>query len=237
VILGVHTPEFAFEREPSNVSRAVRDLGLRYPVALDSDYGTWNAWGNRYWPAKYFVDRRGHVRYGHFGEGDYAHSEQVIRQLLAEGGSMPAQTAQVAHADAASSAAITPETYLGYERLNREQQYVGIEPKPDVVARYRFPETLGPSQFAYAGRWRVEAERIVARGRDARLRLRFRARDVHLVLGGRGAVSVRLNGTPVRTVRVTEDRLYTLLRLPKPSEGLLELRFSPGVQAYAFTFG
>jgi cytochrome c biogenesis protein CcdA/thiol-disulfide isomerase/thioredoxin len=237
VIVGVHTPEFAFEHELSNVRRAVRELGLRYPVVQDNDFGTWNAWGNRYWPAKYFVDRRGHVRFAHFGEGEYERSEEVIRELLAEGGGAPAGSAGAVRADTASGEAGTPETYLGWGRLDADT-YAGTPVRPDVLARYRFPEReLGLNGLAYEGLWRVESERIVAGEPGARLRLRFRARDVHLVLGGRGEVEVRLDGTRVRRVRVAEDRLYTLLRLPVVRDGLLELRFDRGVEAYAFTFG
>jgi cytochrome c biogenesis protein CcdA/thiol-disulfide isomerase/thioredoxin len=234
-IVGVHTPEFAFEHELGNVRRAARELGLEYAVAVDNDYGTWNAWGNRYWPAKYFVDRRGHVRFVHFGEGEYERSERVIRQLLAEGGASPEQKASVRGADAASGEVVTPETYLGYERLDR---YAGSPIRSDRVARYRFAGIELPRNYlAYAGPWRVEGERIVASGPGARLRLNFHARDVHLVLGGRGSVEVTVDGRPRRTARVTEDRLYTLVRLPAVSDGLLELAFSPGVEAYAFTFG
>lgn len=234
-IVGVHTPEFAFEHELGNVRDAVRDLGVAYAVAVDNDYGTWNAWGNRYWPAKYFVDRRGHVRFVHFGEGEYERSEVVIRQLLAESGAAPGEMASVRGADAPSGAHVTPETYLGYERLAR---YAGSPVRADRAARYTFPRTpLTRDQLAYAGPWRVEGERIVASGPGARLRLRFNARDVHLVLGGRGSVEVGLDGRRRRTVRVTQDRLYTLVRLSRVSDGLLELAFSPGVEAYAFTFG
>jgi hypothetical protein len=214
----------------------VRDLGLRYPVALDSGYGTWNAYGNRYWPAKYFIDRSGHARYAHFGEGEYEESERVIRQLLAEGDDGPVGShAKVGAAETASTEPITPESYLGYERLDR---YAGSPVKGDRVTTYTFPATpLPPSHLAYAGPWRVEGERIVAAGLGSRLRLAFHARDVYLVLGGRGAVGVRLDGKPVEAVRVTGDRLYPLLRLPHVRDGLLELGFSPGVEAYAFTFG
>ena len=237
VIVGVHTPEFAFEREEGNVRRAVRELGLRYPVALDPRYGTWNAWGNRYWPAKYFVDRRGHVRWAHFGEGEYAESERVIRRLLAEGGEAPGARTGAVEADVSSGHATTPETYLGWKRLNRAQ-YRGSPPQPDALVRYVFPDgELPPNGFSYDGPWRVESERIVAAGEGARLRLRFLARDVHLVLGGRGSVEVLLNGRRRRVVEVTDARLYTLLRLPRVRDGLLELRFGEGVAAYAFTFG
>jgi cytochrome c biogenesis protein CcdA/thiol-disulfide isomerase/thioredoxin len=231
VIVGVHTPEFAFEHELGNVRRAARDLGLTYPIAVDNDYGTWNAWGNRYWPAKYFLDRRGHVRFAHFGEGEYEKSEEVIRQLLGETGAM----ATVGDADTASGSPVTPETYLGYERLDN---YSGSPIRPDRVAAYRFPTTPLPrDHLAYAGPWRVEGERIVASGLGAGLRLHFNARDIHLVLGGRGTVDVTVDGKPGRTVRVTKDQLYTLVRQPGVRDGLLELRVSPGVEAYAFTFG
>ncbi|MGH3104142.1 MAG: cytochrome c biogenesis protein DipZ [Gaiellaceae bacterium] len=235
-IVGVHTPEFAFEREPANVRGAVRRLGLRYPVALDNDFGTWNAYANRYWPAKYFIDRRGHVRWAHFGEGEYDRSEDVIRQLLAEDGSTPARMAAVTGAQGAAREPITPESYLGYERLDRYAGSPGVA--IDRQAAYSFPRApLPQGHLAFAGPWRIEGERAVAAGVGSRLRLQFRARDVHLVLAGRGSVQVLLDGRPRRTVAVAGDRLYTLLHLDSVQDGLLELGFSPGVEAYAFTFG
>ena len=231
VIVGVHTPEFAFEHSLSNVREAARRLGVRYPVALDNDYATWNAYSNQYWPAEYLVDRRGHVRHYHFGEGEYDRTEQLIRQLLApERAKLPSVTAI---ADQTPMAATTPESYLGYDRLDR---YAGSGITRDRFATYRFPKTLGLDELAYGGSWLVGAERIMA-GRDARLRLHFHAHDVYLVLGGSGTVRVRVDGRPTRTVRVNGDRLYTLLSGTRLREGLLELRFSPGVEAYAFTFG
>jgi cytochrome c biogenesis protein CcdA/thiol-disulfide isomerase/thioredoxin len=231
VILGVHSPEFAFERVPANVRREVRSLGLRYPVALDNEFETWNAFGNRYWPAKYFLDRRGHVRFAHFGEGEYERSEHVIRQLLGEPAGRPLAVAGAAEP---SYGAITPETYLGYLRLDR---YAGSPLRPDEEAAYRFKAAaVPPDHLVYAGRWRVERERAVAVA-NARLRLRFRARDVHLVMTGRGPVDVFVDNRRVRTIRVDGDRLYTLLSGEAEREGLLELRFAPGVAGYAFTFG
>jgi cytochrome c biogenesis protein CcdA/thiol-disulfide isomerase/thioredoxin len=231
-IVGVHTPEFAFEHELDNVRGAVDRLDLQYAVAIDNDYGTWNAYGNRYWPAKYLIDREGHVRYVHFGEGAYAETERVIRSLLAE---RPAAGALVsaAIAEAMPSREATRETYLGYQRL---MGLANPAVAPDRLAPYTFPGELEDGQMAYRGRWRVEAERAVA-GRDARLRLRFRAKEVNLVLGGGGRVAVLLDGKPVRTVRVRGSRLYNLLRLPRLRPGLLELRISRGVAGYAFTFG
>jgi cytochrome c biogenesis protein CcdA/thiol-disulfide isomerase/thioredoxin len=232
-IVGVHSPEFAFERVPENVKDAVASLEIEYPVALDNDFATWQAYDNQYWPAKYLIDRDGRIRYYHFGEGEYTQTEGHIRTLLAErGGSLPARAAPAG--DATPRALITPELYLGYQRATR---FVGSAMlAPDRASRYELPGSLPESSFAFGGRWRVERERVVAAGRDASLLLRFRAAKVHLVLGGRGQVEIDFRGRK-RTIRVARDRLYTLLTLPRVSDGLLALRFTRGVEAYAFTFG
>ena len=235
VVVGVHTPEFAFERDAGNVRRAVRDLGVAYPVALDNSYGTWTAWSNRYWPAKYFVDRRGRLRYAHFGEGGYEESERVLRRLLAE--DPDAELVSEGIADETPTGEQTPETYLGYQRLDR---FVGSELVPDREAEYAIPEYVPLHGVAYGGRWTVEDERIVA-GEGARLRLPFHARDVFLVLGasdGPGTVEVSVDGERVGTVAVTVHDLYTLARIPgEKRDHVLDLRVSPGTEAYAFTFG
>jgi cytochrome c biogenesis protein CcdA/thiol-disulfide isomerase/thioredoxin len=229
VVVGVHSPEFAFEREPSNVRGAVDRLGVDYPVALDNGFKTWDAYANRYWPAKYLIDRSGHVRYAHFGEGAYDETEGLIRRLLAEPGSkLPAPLAAT---DRTPTEERTPEIYLGYRRA---ENYAGAI-TPGLRVRYSLPDELPADAVALGGRWRVEDERAVA-GRGARLRLHFRARQVHLVLSGAGRVNVRLDGRPVRSFRVRENRLYTLLARSE-TEGVLELGFTPGVAAYAFTFG
>ncbi|HEY7706314.1 MAG TPA: cytochrome c biogenesis protein DipZ [Gaiellaceae bacterium] len=229
-IVGVHAPEFAFEREPGNVRAAVRKLGIRYPVALDNDFATWTAYANQYWPAKYLIDRTGRVRYYHYGEGEYDETERLIRRYLGSGVHDQAE----AVADRTPTVRTTPESYLGYERLDR---FVGSRVVANREATYRIPPFLAPDQLAYGGRVRVEPERIVT-GKDARLRLQFLAREVNLVLGGSGRVEVLLDGRRQRTVAVGgEPRLYNLLRLPELTEGLLELRFEPGLSAYAFTFG
>jgi thiol-disulfide isomerase/thioredoxin len=230
VIVGVHTPEFAFEHVVSNVRDASRKLGVRYPVAIDNDYNTWNAYGNDAWPAEYLIDRRGHVREIKKGEGQYDENERSIRTLLGESGT--AQLAMVK--DRTPQHLTTPESYLGWARLAR---YVGSPITPDRAAAYRFPREIALNNLAYAGRWTVGRERIVA-GRGARLRLHFLAQQVYLVLGGRGRMQVFVGGRPVKTVRVDGlSRLYTLLSYPRLSEGALELRFTPGISAYAFTFG
>jgi cytochrome c biogenesis protein CcdA/thiol-disulfide isomerase/thioredoxin len=232
VIVGVHTPEFAFEHDLGNVKSAVHRLGVRYPVALDNDYSTWNAYSNNYWPAHYLIDQRGHIRDLHIGEGDYDGTEHDIRLLL-EAGDAGRLPTDVHDPDLTPRELRTPETYLGYLRIGN---YVGSPVKPDHDAHYTFPSGLDQDTFAYAGNWKVEGERIVA-GDDARLRLRFLARTAYLVLGGHGTVQVLLDGKRTRSVRVDGDRLYTLATFPRPTSKLLELRFTPGLAGYAFTFG
>jgi cytochrome c biogenesis protein CcdA/thiol-disulfide isomerase/thioredoxin len=230
-IVGVHSPEFAFEHEEDNVRGAIDRLGIEYPVALDNDFGTWNAWGNRYWPAKYLIDRNGHVRFVHFGEGAYRETERVIRELLAE--RSDAELVSAAIAEAMPSREATRETYLGYERV---AGLANPSLQRNRTAPYTLPARLDADRLAYGGLWRVEDERAVA-ARDARLRLNFRAKEVNLVLGGTGRVEVLLDGKRVRTVTVRGSRLYNLLRLRAFRQGLLELRFTQGVAGYAFTFG
>jgi cytochrome c biogenesis protein CcdA/thiol-disulfide isomerase/thioredoxin len=232
VILGVHTPEFAFEHDLGNVRAAVKRLGVRYPVALDNGYGTWEAYSNNYWPADYLVDQAGRIREVHFGEGEYAKTEQDIRLLLAAGKAGPLPQAG-RDTDRTPVELRTPESYLGYLRIGN---YAGSPIRTDQLAAYRFPASLPQDSFAYAGSWKVEGERIVA-GVGARLRLHFQARTVHLVLTGTGFVAIKANGKTLPTVRIDGARLYTLAEQKSAAEGVLELRFTPGLAAYAFTFG
>jgi cytochrome c biogenesis protein CcdA/thiol-disulfide isomerase/thioredoxin len=233
-IVGVHTPEFAFEQEEDNVRGAVKRLGLHYAVAMDNDYKTWDAFQNRYWPAKYLIDARGHLRFVHFGEGSYGETESRIRELLAE--RRQRLPARVRVSDPTPKELYSPETYLGHQRLN-PSQFVGEGVAPGVESTYRAPGgPLALNEFAYAGRLTIEAQRIVT-GPGARVLFHFRAKDVHLVLGGLGSVQVLMDGRLRRTVTVNGDRLYTLLRLTKVTDAQLELRITPGVSAYAFTFG
>jgi cytochrome c biogenesis protein CcdA/thiol-disulfide isomerase/thioredoxin len=229
VIIGVHTPEFAFEHVTSNVRSSVKRLGIRYPVVQDNNYKTWDNYANQYWPAEYLVDRTGHVRHTHFGEGEYGQTEALIRRLLGARG-------PGAHpvADTTPTEEMTPETYLGYARL---ANYVGTTIRANANATYRFPAEIGTNEFSYDGEWRVSADQIVA-GSGARLRLRFQAKDVYIVLGGHGSVQVLIDGKPTKTLHVDSERLYTVRSANEiATNALLELRFSPGVQAYSFTFG
>jgi cytochrome c biogenesis protein CcdA/thiol-disulfide isomerase/thioredoxin len=231
VIVGVHTPEFAFEHDVSNVRMATHEYGIRYPVAIDDDYGTWNAYNNEYWPAEYLIDAQGRIREAKFGEGDYSKTENTIRSLLAE---RDASLPKALHlADHTPAYGTTPESYLGTDRLER---YEGSPIRAGRMAKYTLPFVLDQSQLAYGGYWNVGPQRIVA-GTAAELRLHFFARTVHLVLGGTGSVRVLLNGKLVRTVHVAQDRLYTLVDQDHDGDGQLDLRFTPGLSAYAFTFG
>jgi cytochrome c biogenesis protein CcdA/thiol-disulfide isomerase/thioredoxin len=231
-IVGVHTPEFAFEHVLGNVRQATHDLHVTWPVALDNDYGTWNAYSNQYWPAEYLLDKTGHVRHVQFGEGDYSGTEDAIRSLLAEAGaeSIPKSTGL---ADTTPTGLVTPESYLGSARL---QRYVGSKLHPNVSAHYTFATALPQDDLTYDGTWNLGAERIVA-GKNAALRLHYRARNVYVVLGGRGTVHALVDGKPAQTLDVNADRLYTVVSGRAVTDGVLELRLSPGVNAYAFTFG
>ncbi len=231
-IVGVHTPEFAFEHVLSNVRGAAHRLEVTWPVALDNDYKTWTAYSNEYWPAEYLIDKTGRVRHYHFGEGEYGVTEKAIRSLLAEAGaSVPRSTAAVA--DSTPTELTTPESYLGYLRLAR---YAGSPVRHNRVADYAFPARLTQNSLSYGGRWRIGPERALAVA-DARLRLHFVAREVYVVLGGKGRVGIFVDGRQAGSVRVDSDRLYTVFSSVTAHDGLLELRFSPGVNAYAFTFG
>jgi cytochrome c biogenesis protein CcdA/thiol-disulfide isomerase/thioredoxin len=228
VIVGVHTPEFAFEHVASNVRAAVKRLGIEYPVVQDNRYKTWDNYANQYWPAEYLIDKTGHVRHTHFGEGEYDQTETLIRRLLGASGALAA-----AKPDTTPNGLMTPETYLGYSRL---ANYVGTAISPDVDATYKLPSDLPQNTLAYGGRWRVGGERIVAL-RNASLRLHFHAKDVYIVLGGHGTVRALVDGEPTRTLNVDEQRLYTVRASSRTADATLELRFSPGIEAYSFTFG
>jgi len=240
-IIGVHAPEFPFERDAGNVEDAVRRNGLRYAVAQDNDFVTWRAYGNEFWPAKYLIDARGQVRYTHFGEGEYGTTERAIRSLLAEAGSE--RLGASARADAREDGALrgaTPETYLGAERAERFVNGPLAEGTTAFQLPPPGPRGLPPHHLGLEGRWRIEGSRAVAAGDGARLHLRFAARRVFLVLGSRRGprdVGVVLDGKPRRPLRVATHRLYDIVRLPRAGTHLLTLDFERGTEAYAFTFG
>jgi cytochrome c biogenesis protein CcdA/thiol-disulfide isomerase/thioredoxin len=245
-IVGVHTPEFAFERDAGNVERAIAQNQLRYPVAQDNEYATWDAWGNQYWPAKYLIDARGRVRYAHFGEGDYDKTESAIRALLAEAGASHLGATANAHAETASPGLATPETYVGFKRAQNFDP-----PVRPGVGSYEAPKELAPVHFALDGTWDVSGDSAKA-VRGASIHARVTARKVFLVLGtsdGRPrAGEVLLDGKPIPDadagddvsggrLTVSQQRLYRLVTFSGVEDRTLTIKLAPGTTAYAFTFG
>ena len=208
VVVGVHTPEFAFEHVVSNVRAQSAALGVRYPVAVDDDYATWNAYHNEYWPADYLIDASGVVRHVHFGEGDYGDTEKLIRQLLVAAHPGMRLAGGTELPDTTPTGEMSPETYLGYERLQYLVPATGLV--KNAAARYQFPASLPLGGFALSGTWTDHAQEATA-GANARLKLAFLAHEVYLVLGGRGTLDVSLDGLHLQTIHVAGvPRLYTL---------------------------
>lgn len=233
-VIGVHTPEFAFEHVVSNVATAAHQLGVDYPVAVDDDYKTWNAYNNEYWPAEYLIDATGQVRHVEFGEGDYAATESLIRDLLRAADPHVRLPPPTSVPDRTPTVQLTPESYLGYDRLDN---LANPSVTPDRAALYQFPASLPADDLALAGTWTVGDEDAVA-GPDARLELAFQADDVYLVLGGAGTLGVSIDGRPTATIDVSGiPRLYTLVRGTSLQTATLTLDASPGIEAYDFTFG
>ncbi|WP_176059911.1 cytochrome c biogenesis protein DipZ [Paraburkholderia sp. BCC1876] len=262
VVIGVHAPEFAFERNVDNVKKAVHDLGVDYPVAIDNNYAIWRSLNNQYWPAHYFVDAKGQIRYHHFGEGDYAESEKVIQQLLTEAGhvsvskvalGIPGNSAQGVQAAADNADMQSPETYIGYERAENFASPGGAA--EDKVHTYAAPSSPDVNEWGLAGSWKVGAEHATLAAPSGRIVYRFHARDLHLVLGpdadGKpvrfrvsvdGAAPGAAHGSDVAadgSGTVTEQRLYQLVRQSGDvADHTFTIEFlDPGVQAFAFTFG
>ncbi|OBU60676.1 cytochrome c biogenesis protein DipZ [Stenotrophomonas maltophilia] len=262
VVIGVHTPEFAFERDPRNVMKAVQQLKVDYPVALDNQYAIWRAFNNRYWPAHYFVDAQGNIRGHQFGEGNYARSEQVIRRLLAEAGQTrlppPADPAAADLQGVAAQADMgnlrSPETYLGHARAEQFASPGGQ--RVDTAFDYALPPALALNQWGLSGRWIIDDEAARLQQPGGRIAFQFHARDLHLVL------APRQDGTPVRfrvwldgrplpaadagsdvgsdgSGVIDEHRLYQLVRQRGAvAPHRFEIEFlDAGAQAYAFTFG
>ena len=259
VLIGVHTPEFAFERNVDNVRRAVKQMRIEYPVAIDNDYSIWRAFNNQYWPALYFIDARGRVRQHHFGEGEYERSEKTIQELLAEAGvagisggsvSVDAKGLEVA-ADWGNLK--SPENYVGHERTENFVSPGGVE--RDRRRVYAVPARLALNQWALAGEWTIGKQATVLNSPNGRIVYRFHARDLHLVMGpvARGAsvrFRVSIDGQPPGPAHgldvdeggngtVVEQRLYQLIRQPKPIvDRQFQIEFlDAGVETLAFTFG
>jgi thiol-disulfide isomerase/thioredoxin len=258
VVIGVHTPEFSFERDIANVRSALGTMGISYPVALDSGYAVWEASANHYWPALYFVDTTGRIRHHVFGEGDYDVSERVIRQLLDEAGSDTAAVPLVPVTPEGVEAAAdwddlkTGETYLGYARGG---DFASPEPTAPGSRRYTVPKRLRRNHWALSGTWSIGSEAVVLDEAEGTIDFSFHARDLNLVMGplargGSARFRVRLDGRPPGSAHgidvdhegngvVTDQRLYQLTRQPPPvDDRRFEIEFDdPGVLATVVTFG
>jgi thiol-disulfide isomerase/thioredoxin len=258
VVIGVHSPEFDFEKDVRNVRRAALDLGVDFPIAVDSDHAVWRDFGNNYWPALYFIDARGKLRHFQFGEGEYEQSERILQQLLAEAGN--GGTPRVVSVEAQGAQAApdwgnlkSSENYLGRDRTENFSSPGGAA--AGTRRTYAVPSRLGLNHWAHAGDWTLERHATVLNKSGGRIAYRFHARDLHLVMGPavRGA-SVRfrvlIDGEAPGTDRgadvdgqgngtITEQRLYQLIRQQKPiADRLFEIEFlDSGVEAFAFTFG
>ena len=259
VVIGVHTPEFAFEHDAGNVRWAVREMGIDFPVALDGSYAIWNAFDNNYWPALYFVDARGRIRHHHFGEGDYAESERVIGQLLAEAGFAESHAASLAVEPRGFEAAAdwahldSSETYAGYGRTENFASPGGMV--RNVAHDYSLPEKLERDHWALRGTWTANEEYVASNRAGGNVAFRFRARDFHLVMGrahGAGPTRFRvlIDGRPPGSAHgidvdeqgygtVSEPRLYQLVRQHAPiDDRTVEVEFGEsGVEVFDFTFG
>ncbi|PZQ37979.1 MAG: cytochrome C biogenesis protein, partial [Phenylobacterium zucineum] len=259
VVIGVHAPEFAFEKDVKNVRKAVADLKIGYPVAVDNNYAIWRAFGNQYWPAHYFIDAQGRVRHHHFGEGDYDQSERVIQQLLAEAGragvegGLVAVKATGAQAPSDGKDVGSPETYVGYGRAENFASAGGA--MRDARHVYALAEPLKLNAWGLAGDWTIGAEQAGLNVAGGKIAYRFHARDLHLVLGpaangARARFQVTLDGKPPGADHgmdtdaagngvITGQRLYQLVRQKGAiDDRTFEIRFlDAGAQAYAFTFG
>jgi hypothetical protein len=219
------------------VADAIDQNGLRYPVAQDNDYATWNAWGNQYWPAEYLIDARGRVRATHFGEGDYAQSERHVRALLSEAGAHDLGASAGARGTPVTTQQATPETYVGTQRT---QGFAG-DPPANGVHDYREVVTALPANaFSLAGVWRVSGESGEAVA-HAKLKANVFAKHVYLVLSSKNEtprkLAVHVDGRPSATVTVRRQRLYEIAAFPRAGAHRLELRPQPGLSAFAFTFG
>ncbi len=236
-VIGVHSPEYAFEKERSNVESGIEDFGIEYPVAMDNSLSTWTNYRNRYWPAHYLIDAEGTVRHISFGEGNYATTEKLMRELLEAanpGEQLPTETDVIDATPELGST--TPETFLG---SSKDRNFAGPGEYRSGDGDFRFPEGLQPDTFALDGAWTVETQYATPRndvGGD--IRLRYRGQEVRAVIAGSGALEVAVDGGGTRTVEIDgTPRSYRLVEDDDPSSGTLDVQVPKGVQVYSFTFG
>ena len=233
-VIGVQTPEYAFERDKDNVASAVADLKIGYPVALDNDYATWTNYRNQYWPAHYLIDATGTVRHIKFGEGDYDVTEKLIRQLLSDADKDVRLPGSVHVPDTTPTSALTPETYLG---VGSATNYGGAGEYRQGAARFDYPAGLAEDTFALHGPWTLGGQSITAAGDDAAIALSFHARDVYLVVGGTGTLTVSRDGRTTRIPVGGPPNMRQVVSGSAVGPGRVEIALSRGLQAYSFTYG
>ena len=259
IVIGVHTPEFEFEKHIDRVRVAAKDFNVGFPIALDPEYSIWSSFNNHYWPALYFVDAQGNIRHHQFGEGKYDESEKIIQQLLKESGAVDIDD-QTVSVDARGEEAPadwddlgSPENYVGFDRTENFASHGGTV--LDAARVYEFPSTLELNQWALSGEWTFERETLAMRKFGGKLSYRFHARDLHIVMGpGKSESPIRfrilIDGKPPGDAHgidvdadgngtIVEPRMYQLIRQPKPiSDRVLEIEFlDPGAELFSFTFG
>ncbi|MDP9117865.1 MAG: redoxin domain-containing protein, partial [Actinomycetota bacterium] len=233
VVVGVHTPEYAFEHVAGNIQAGARRLGITYPVAIDNNYVTWNNFGNNSWPASYLIDSTGHIRHVAIGEGDYSTDESLIRQLLSAahpGVSLPPATGVKDTTPTDQNQ--TPESYLGAQRAN---SYAG-GPLTNGTRSFTYPATVPQNAFALSGSWTVTDEALTA-GAGAGIRLSFTAANVYLDVSGTGTLTVTVDGATKSYPVTGAPNIYTLVGRASPEQAVLTVTLSPGLSAYSFTFG
>ncbi|KBZ68364.1 hypothetical protein K875_00911 [Mycobacterium [tuberculosis] TKK-01-0051] len=234
LVIGVHTPEYAFERVPANVASGAADLHITYPIALDNDYATWNNFANLYWPAEYLIDANGQVRHTKFGEGDYDGTERLIRTLLSDAHPGVALPAPTNSADMTPQTRLTPETYLG---VGKSGNYGGSGDYKDGAATLSFPPTLAEDKFALRGRWNLDDQGATADGDDSVVRLNYTAKDVYAVVGGTGTLTLTRDGKTTTTPIGGAPTLHRIVADDSAHRDQLDMQVSKGLQVFSFTFG
>ncbi|CAN7374285.1 cytochrome c biogenesis protein DipZ [Mycolicibacterium frederiksbergense] len=232
-VIGVHTPEYAFEKEEANVVSGAKDLGITYPIAMDNAFSTWTNYRNRYWPAHYLIDKQGVVRHIKFGEGDYATTERLIRRLLSDGdeAALPAATER---SDSTPTAPTTPETYFS---VGKVVNYGGTGVYDEGTHTFDFPAQLAEDRFALRGPWALDYQGVTAQADGAAIKLNYHARNVYLVVGGTGTVRVNRDGVTTELAVSGPPNMRQIIADDNDGAGTVEVAFDEGLQAFSFTYG
>lgn len=233
-VIGVHTPEYAFEKVPGNVAKGAADLNIKYPIALDNNYSTWTNYRNRYWPAEYLIDADGVVRHLKFGEGGYDDTEQLIRRLLADANPGLTLPAPVGAPDLTPKAITTAETYFA---VGKAVNYGGGGEYDEGTRTFRYPPSLASDSFALTGSWALDYQGATASGDDSGIKLNYHAKDIYLVVGGTGTLTVTRDGKPTTVAIDGPPTSHQIVADPRQSSGTIEVRPSKGLQVFSFTYG